>query len=122
MYSTDSVLYTISNGGGVGSTPTAKWFSNFYTDSIHSFQLWDDTGGYLESLGYKVYATITVPAGNFENCFFYKQRFNSGFVNNNSGWYIYVKPGVGIVKSRSIGGATGNTLTRISTLLSYHIE
>ena len=67
VYSTDTVLYTISNGGGPGGAPTAKWFSTFYTDSIHSFQLWDDTGGYLESLGYKVYSTITVPAGNLAN-------------------------------------------------------
>lgn len=122
LYSTDTALYTISTGGGPGGTPTAKWFSTLYTDSVYYFQFWDDTGLTFESFGYKVYSSITVPAGMFENCFFFKQRFNNGFVNNNSGKYIYVKPGVGIIKSKWIGGATGNILIRISTLLSYYIE
>ena len=120
VYSTDTVLYTISYGGGVGGTPTAKWFTTFYTDSISSGQIWDDTGGTLGSYGYKHNTPVTVPAGIFENCVYYRQTFDHR--NNNSGLHIYVKPGVGIIKSKSIGGATGIILTRTSTLLSYHIE
>lgn len=120
VYSTDTVLYTISWSGGVGGTPTAKWLTAFNTDSIHTGQHWDDTGGSLETFGYKFNPPITVPAGVFENCYFYKLRF--GYGNNNRGIYIYVKPGVGIIQSKSIGGATGNILTNTSTLLNYHIE
>ncbi len=115
MYSTDTVLYTWGDGGP-GTLPAVKWCYPLYTDSSHTYPTWGDTG-YFESLGYKLYTPVTVPAGVFQNCFLFIQRWNG-----RGGLYIYVKPGTGILKSRSVGGATGYILTRTSTLLSFHIE
>lgn len=116
MYSTDTVLYTLGDGGP-GSLPSAKWCFPLHTDSIHLYPHWSDAGGY-EVVGYKLYSPVTVPAGSFNDCSLFIHRWNS----TTGGWYIYFKPQVGILKFIVRRGPGGSIISHTSTLLSYHIE
>ncbi|HNU87481.1 MAG TPA: hypothetical protein PKJ94_04300 [Ferruginibacter sp.] len=115
MYSTDSTLYTLSEGA-FGYKQTVIWGRILVTDSVYSRPRWSDAGMF-ECTDLKLHSPVVVPAGTFTDCSLFVKVWN-----RRSWQYVYIKPGIGVLRSISKWDPSGNFIARTSTLLSYHIE